>query len=580
MAGRGRPRPVDAGPTRRRRLRPRPSTGPTAAGSSSAAWTEGTSHDDDPVPLALPATTHSYLARAAESLQRGDHRPRRAHPLRLRPRRRAAGRRRPARRPGPPDARRGAAARRTPGCCWPRSPPSWRSGRRSSPPAPAKRAAAEAGSTRAVTEREADDLVRDADRFLGRGRAGPRAGPARPARRQLPLRDARGRRLIVPDPFVHLHVASGYSLQYGASHPHDAGRAGRRAGDGHPRAHRPRRHLRRGASSPRPACGPGSARCSASTWPTGPGAPPGAAQPVGTPVRGGASGARAGRSATGRLPRVTFLAGGRAGLGGAVPAGLGDPPGRRARPTGAPTSTCSPRLTSPARRRGGAARPGLRGRARPRPGAATTWPRAALAPWRELVPAANLLVELVSHRLPGAAGRLGPGTSPHAARMAGVARAGRARRGAHQRGALRRPPRRPDRRRPRRRPPAGPLAATCATLDRRQRRGVLEVRQADARGGRGDLPARRARATPPGRRAGCSPAPGRSPTGAPSTRARDLGLGEVHFPEFELRRRASPARPDRRRAAAGPVRGRRSATATARRPAAADLEAARRRAAR
>ncbi len=31
----------------------------------------------------------------------------------------------------------------------------------------AKRAAAEAGSCRAVTEREADDLVRDADRFLG-----------------------------------------------------------------------------------------------------------------------------------------------------------------------------------------------------------------------------------------------------------------------------------------------------------------------------------------------------------------------------------------------------------------------------
>ena len=30
----------------------------------------------------------------------------------------------------------------------------------------AKRAAAEAGSTRAVAEREADDLVRDADRFL------------------------------------------------------------------------------------------------------------------------------------------------------------------------------------------------------------------------------------------------------------------------------------------------------------------------------------------------------------------------------------------------------------------------------
>ncbi len=25
---------------------------------------------------------------------------------------------------------------------------------------------------------------------------------------------------MLPDPFVHLHVASGYSLQYGASHPH------------------------------------------------------------------------------------------------------------------------------------------------------------------------------------------------------------------------------------------------------------------------------------------------------------------------------------------------------------------------
>ena len=25
---------------------------------------------------------------------------------------------------------------------------------------------------------------------------------------------------MAPDPFVHLHVASGYSLQYGASHPH------------------------------------------------------------------------------------------------------------------------------------------------------------------------------------------------------------------------------------------------------------------------------------------------------------------------------------------------------------------------
>jgi len=44
--------------------------------------------------------------------------------------------------------------------------------------------------------------------------------------------------------------------------------------------------------------------------------------------------------------------------------------------------------------------------------------RAALAPWREVVDAADLVVEAVSHRLPGS----GPGSSPHAARMVGLAR--------------------------------------------------------------------------------------------------------------------------------------------------------------
>ena len=69
---------------------------------------------------------------------------------------RAARRRRPA--PPPPEERLGAAGRGRP-----------RAGRVGDffAAGAAKRAAAEAGSTRAVTEREADDLVRDADRFLG-----------------------------------------------------------------------------------------------------------------------------------------------------------------------------------------------------------------------------------------------------------------------------------------------------------------------------------------------------------------------------------------------------------------------------
>src|SRR5687768_4920199 len=47
---------------------------------------------------------------------------------------------------------------------------------------------------------------------------------------------------------------------------------------------------------------------------------------------------------------------------------------------------------------------------------------AAIAPWLYVVPRENLVVELVSHRLGARAGEWGPGTSPHAARMAGIAR--------------------------------------------------------------------------------------------------------------------------------------------------------------
>ena len=55
----------------------------------------------------------------------------------------------------------------------------------------AKRAAAEAGSTRAVTEREADDLVRDADRFLAVVEQALGLTPALPRRRSCASRRPR-----------------------------------------------------------------------------------------------------------------------------------------------------------------------------------------------------------------------------------------------------------------------------------------------------------------------------------------------------------------------------------------------------
>jgi len=50
----------------------------------------------------------------------------------------------------------------------------------------AKRAAAEAGSLRAVTEREADDLVRDADRFLALVERSLGLAPHLPVQHSLP----------------------------------------------------------------------------------------------------------------------------------------------------------------------------------------------------------------------------------------------------------------------------------------------------------------------------------------------------------------------------------------------------------
>jgi hypothetical protein len=121
-------------------------------------------------PHALPATTHSYLARAAESLQEAitaTGTPARyacAHVAALR----AAAALLAAR--AHPAQTQPGSRRRPQRNAWvllAEVAPELEEWARFFAAGAGKRAAAEAGSTRAVTDREADDLVRDADRFLG-----------------------------------------------------------------------------------------------------------------------------------------------------------------------------------------------------------------------------------------------------------------------------------------------------------------------------------------------------------------------------------------------------------------------------
>ncbi len=116
-------------------------------------------------PSVLPATTHSYLARAAESLSEAvaardvPTRYACAHVAALR----AAAALLAAR------ARPAPARRRPQRNAWvllAQVAPELGEWAQLFASGAGKRAAAEAGSTRAVTAREADDLLREADRFL------------------------------------------------------------------------------------------------------------------------------------------------------------------------------------------------------------------------------------------------------------------------------------------------------------------------------------------------------------------------------------------------------------------------------
>ncbi len=145
---------------------------------------------------------------------------------------------------------------------------------------------------------------------------------------------------------------------------------------------------------------------------------------------------------------------------------------------------------------------------------------AALAPWREVVPAGHLHVELVSHRLgrpgPGGTEEWGPGSAPHAARMARVAH--RAGIGSVLTNAVRYADRRD--------------APTVDVLDAARRLVALDRRHVDRVNAEGFLKSGKQMlevaeevcrlAGLDGSRMGrnvCSPAPAPSPTAAPSTRA-------------------------------------------------------------
>ncbi|HZJ04249.1 MAG TPA: DNA polymerase III subunit alpha [Nocardioidaceae bacterium] len=222
-----------------------------------------------------------------------------------------------------------------------------------------------------------------------------------------------------PDPFVHLHVASGYSLQYGASHPHvlveravehEMDTLALTDRDGVYGAVRFAKACVR--ARVRPVLGVDLAVAPTVT-PIGalPGSQPGS-QPGSperrVPVRGGVS-------RDPRLPRVTFLAASKQGWAALCRLlSATHLTGER----GAPVTS----LDMVAEHVAGKDVLVMLGPASEL-GRATSLrrddlARAALRPWLDIVDRADLLVEVVSHRLPGS----GPGSSPHAARMAGISR--------------------------------------------------------------------------------------------------------------------------------------------------------------
>jgi error-prone DNA polymerase len=343
----------------------------------------------------------------------------------------------------------------------------------------------------------------------------------------------------VSDPFVHLHVASGYSLQYGASHPHVlVERAVEQEMDTLALTDRDGtygavRFVKAAMSAGiRPILGVDLAMAPPASGPV----PARLHHGPRTPVRGGAS------RDDSRLPRVVFLASGRSGWAAVcrlVSAAHAAGPRR----SEGGMALCTPELVAehvsardaadvrvllgPASELGRAA--ALR-----RDDLATE----VLGRWLDLVGAERLVVEVVSHRLPGS----GPGTSPHAARMAGLAARGLT--GVRVPVVLSNAVRFADRL----------DAPTTDVLDAARRLVPMDLRHLERRNAEGFLKSGKQMhevAEEICRYAGLE-----GPRGATdllaATRAladqcvldprADLGLGEVHFPEFELSVPASRSR--------------------------------------
>ncbi len=352
----------------------------------------------------------------------------------------------------------------------------------------------------------------------------------------------------MPDPFVHLHVASGYSLRYGASHPHTlVERAAEQEMDTLALTDRDGTYGAAKfakaclAAGVRPVLGVdlayrpartsyGSVAVETDSYDVRGG-------PRRNPVRGGAF--RDQRPDQGGLPRATFLASGKAGWAALCRLiSATHLAGERGSPV-ADLDLLAPHLASgdvlvllgPASEVGTAV-------TRRRDDLAL----AALTPWREVLPRENLLVELVSHRLPGGGGSWGPGTSPHAARMAGVAR--QAGLGAVLTNAVRYADRLD--------------APVVDVLDASRRLVALDRRHVDRGNAEGFLKSGKQMhevAEEICRLAGLGGDTGRDAhhllAGTRKVADRcvldpraDLGIGEIHFPEFELpSRRELPSSP-------------------------------------